>query len=372
MGAAAFRSANGYATCDKPKDQRIRDGSDRRLDNSTHSTRIARMTRRRSGTNWSWLRWLIESNLRRHPGFQKNFRLEEKIRLLGSGLFHKTYLFEASGKHLVLRFGIVERDLQTRRKAATNLRQEAKTLRALRTLDLSFAVPELICLANDESGETVGLIETAVGGMPLSFLTRRGEPEDQLKIIAQVAAAVHALAKSEFTHLDQHADSQAHVMANLKALPDSLFKEFPEAANAQDWILSQLPNDRPSTVLHGDLLPQNLLFEIRENGETAVVDWESAQIGDPAYDLAIVTRGVRKPLGISGGLQRLVQFYNEAAEDKISADAVLLHELLLHLDWLAEAVAACSRNHLGGHGPEHYATALGGIVRRARASQKPH
>jgi aminoglycoside phosphotransferase (APT) family kinase protein len=43
-------------------------------------------------------------------------------------------------------------------------------------------------------------------------------------------------------------------------------------------------------VLHGDLLPQNLLFEIRENGATAVVDWECAQIGDPAYDLAIVHR----------------------------------------------------------------------------------
>jgi hypothetical protein len=30
---------------------------------------IARMTRRRPGTNWSWLRWLIEFNLGRHPGF---------------------------------------------------------------------------------------------------------------------------------------------------------------------------------------------------------------------------------------------------------------------------------------------------------------
>jgi aminoglycoside phosphotransferase (APT) family kinase protein len=282
------------------------------------------MTRRRSGTNWPWLRWLIESNLRRHPAIQKNFRLEEKIRTLGSGLSHKTYLFEACGKYLVLRFGIVERDLKTRREAVTNLRQEAKTLRALRSLSLSFAVPELICLANDESGETVGLIESAVGGMPLSFLPRWREPEEQLKIIARVAAAVHALAKSEFTHLDQHANSQAHVMANLKALPDSLFKEFPEAANAQEWILSQLPHDRASTVLHGDLLPQNLLFELRENGETAVVDWECARIGDPAYDLGIVTRGVRKPLGIPGGLQRLVQFYNEAAEHKISANAVLV------------------------------------------------
>jgi aminoglycoside phosphotransferase (APT) family kinase protein len=327
------------------------------------------MTRRTSGTNWSWLRWVIEFNLRRHPGFQKNFRLDGKIQALGSGLFHKNYLFEASGKHLVLRLGIVERNLQTRHEAITSLRREAKTLDALRSFDLSFMVPELICLADDESGEIVGLIESAVDGMPLSFLTTRREPDDPLKIIAQVAAAVHTLAKSNFNHLDRHADSRGHVTASLAALPDSLFEEFPEAANARDWILSQLPHDRASRVLHGDLLPQNLLFEIEENGEIGVVDWECAQIGDPAYDLAIVTRGVRKPLGMPGGLQRLLQFYNDAAEENISASAVVVHELLLHLNWLTEAAEARSRNQLEGHGPEHYATLLEGILRRARSSK---
>lgn len=326
------------------------------------------MTRRRSGTNWSWLRWLIESNLRRHPDFQKNFRLEEKIQPLGSGLSHKNYLFEASGKCLVLRLAIVERNLQTRRAAVASSRREAKTLRALRSFDLSFVVPELVCLVNDESDETVGLIESAVDGMPLSFITSWREPDAPLKIIAQVAAAVHALAKSEFTHLDRHADSQSHVTAKLNAFPESIFEAFAEAANARDWIFSQLTDDRSSTVLHGDLLPQNLLFEILEDGEIAVVDWEYAQIGDPAYDLGIVTRGIRKPLGITGGLQRLVQFYNEVAEQKISEKSVVVHEVLLHLDWLAEAAEASSNNQLSGHGPEHYATILGGILRRARTS----
>jgi hypothetical protein len=178
---------------------------------------LDRMTRRRSGTNSSWLRWLIEFNLRQNPGFQRHFRLEEKIRPLGNGLFHNNYLFEASGRYLVLRLGIVRRSLRTRREAVTSLSREAKTLQALRSFDLPFIVPELICL-----------------------------------------------------------------------------------------------------------------------------DWECAQIGDPAYDLdlAIVTRGIRKPLGVPGGLHRLVQFYNEVAEHKISPDAVVVHETLLHLNWVAEAAAA--------------------------------
>jgi aminoglycoside phosphotransferase (APT) family kinase protein len=327
------------------------------------------MTRRRSGTNWSWLRWLIESNLREHAGFQKPFRLEEKIQSLGNGLFHENYLFKVSGKYLVLRIGIVKRGLRTQSEAVKHLRWEAKTLHALPSCNFPFVVPELVCLVNDESGETVGLIESTVDGMPLSFLLRGRDPEEPLKIIARVAAAVHALDKSEFRHLAQHADAQSHVMTNLKGLPDSLFEQFGEAANARDWILAQLPDDRASTVLHGDLLPQNLLLETRENRETAVavVDWESAQIGDPAYDLAIVTRGVRKPLGVPFGLQRLVQFYNEAAEHKASPNAVVVHELWLHLHWLTEASEARAKNQFGGHGPEHYANLLGGILRRAQA-----
>jgi aminoglycoside phosphotransferase (APT) family kinase protein len=70
------------------------------------------------------------------------------------------------------------------------------------------------------------------------------------------------------------------VLASLNALPGFLFGEFAEATIARDWILSQLPKDQPSNVLHGDLLPQNVLCESGENHETAVVDWECAQIGD--------------------------------------------------------------------------------------------
>jgi hypothetical protein len=225
------------------------------------------MTRRRSGTNWSWLRWLIESNLRQHPGFQGDFRLEEKIQSLGNGLFHKNYLFEASGKHLVLRLGIVDPGLRTRREAVMSLRREAKTLHALCSFNLPFVASELICLVNDESGETVGLIESAVDGMPLSFLAKGREPEESQKIITRI------------------------------------------------------------------------------------------------------TRGVRKPLGVPGGLHRLVQFYNEAAENKISANAVVVHEVMLHLNWLAEAAEARAKKDFGGHGPEHYASFLGGILRRAPAGQ---
>jgi hypothetical protein len=220
------------------------------------------MTGRSSGTNWSWLRWLIEFNLRQQPGFQKNFRLEERIRSLGTGLYHRNYLFEASGKCLVLRIGKVERGLRTRREMVTSLRLEAKTLQVLRSLDLPFIVPELVCLVNDESGEIVGLIESAVSGVPLSLLVKGREPEGPLKIIAGVAAELHALAKSEFSHLADHTDSQTHLMVSLNALPGQLFEEFVEAAMARDWILTQLRGHGPE---HYTGLLRGLLRRARAN-----------------------------------------------------------------------------------------------------------
>ena len=316
------------------------------------------MTRRRSGTNWSWLRSLIEDSLRQQPGFQENFRLEGKIRTLGDGLGHKSYAFEAGDKKLVLRLAKVE-------EAVAGVRSESRTLQALQALEFPFRIPELICLVTDDSGESIGLIESAVEGMALNFFSRGFNAESQLKTIAQAASAVHRLPKSKFTHLVQRSDSRTHVLEELNVLPASLFEEFGEAAMAREWILCNLrPEGRTSTVLHGDLLPQNLLFAIRDDREIAVVDWEYAQIGDAAYDLAIVTRGVRRPLGVANGLQRLVLFYNEAAEQKIPPSAVMVHELLLHLHWLAESQ---TENRPGGHGPEHYANLLGSILRRALA-----
>ncbi len=70
-----------------------------------------------------------------------------------------------------------------------------------------------------------------------------------------MANAVHRLPKSKFTHLVQRADSRTHVLEELNVLPASLFNEFGEAAIAREWILSNLPEGRTSTVLHGDLLP---------------------------------------------------------------------------------------------------------------------
>lgn len=132
---------------------------------------------------------------------------------------------------------------------------------------------------------------------------------------------MHRLPKAVFPHLASYPDSASHVGAELAALPRALFTDWPMAGAARDWILAWQTN-RPATVLHGDLLPQNLLCDIHDDDRISVIDWECARIGDPAYDLAIVTRGARQPLNEPGGFDPLLAVYNEAADAPLSISAV--------------------------------------------------
>ena len=78
--------------------------------------------------------------------------------------------------------------------------------------------------------------------------------------------------------------------------------------------------------------------DMKHNGTVVLlVDWELACIGDPAYDLAIVSRGNRNVHGVKGGINVLVEEYLAFGGRTISVTDVRVHELLLVLRWLEEA-----------------------------------
>jgi aminoglycoside phosphotransferase (APT) family kinase protein len=327
------------------------------------------MARRRVGTDWSGLCRLIESNLRGQPGFGKDVRVEDRLQANYDGLCHDNYSFSAGGQDLILRLAKRFRSLRTAQESMELLPREAETLRRLANCRLPFPVPRLVCLTADDRGKAIGLIETCLEGAPLSRFEGGVNGRSRLEIIAGVAAAVHQLPKAEFAHLPAHPDSASHVQADLEALSPSLFAEWPVAAAARDWIMTHLAN-RPATVLHGDLLPQNLLWDFHSEGGISVIDWESARIGDPAYDLSIVTRGARQPLQESGGFARLLAVYNEATGASLPASAVQIHELLMQLRWLDEAAQAEAAGTLEGHGPEQHAQKIQSMLRRFHGAER--
>jgi aminoglycoside phosphotransferase (APT) family kinase protein len=138
----------------------------------------------------------------------------------------------------------------------------------------------------------------------------------------------------------------------------------PVLAAAQAFALAHLPPETEAVLLHGDLLGQNI--PVAPDEPPGLVDWAAATRGDPAYDLAIVTRGVKQPFQIADGLARLLRAYKESGGIPIRATEVYLHELCLAAGWYRDA-----QTHPGHSlAPKEYLNQVYRILTRAQLASR--
>ena len=88
-------------------------------------------------------------------------------------------------------------------------------------------------------------------------------------------------------------------------------------------------------------------------------------MGDPAYDLAIVTRGVRRPFKMADGLQRLLDVYAEVGAEPVSRSQVHFHELCLSVGWYGDSL-----EREGGEPPEQALARVARVLRWAEESAR--
>lgn len=183
-------------------------------------------------------------------------------------------------------------------------------------------------------------------GSPLDLRAGRQPAIRPWEVVATIAASLHNLeARSLALPFESGpATRREHALRMLRTL-DSL--PLAEARDAAAWAAEHLPPEEPSALLHGDLLGQNILLDPSEQRPYAVIDWGCTAIGDPAYDLAIVTRGVRRPFQIDGGLDRLLETYDavRGSRPRVTREHVRLYELCLAAQWCKDATAPASQGH---------------------------
>lgn len=197
---------------------------------------------------------------------------------------------------------------------------ELRLLAALGKRTLGIRVPTVFGALRDSGG--LILVEELVEGIPLDLRSGTQSRIRPWQVIAEVAAEVHALPVEE---LPEGLFSQQDCRSHGESLLAAVRSDHPLLCAAREWLVAHLPPREPGVLLHGDLLGQNV--HLGFDGPPGVIDWEHAAIGDPAYDLAVVTRGVRRPFQLADGLERLLEAYSAAHGRPLSRSRVAYFEL---------------------------------------------
>ncbi len=197
---------------------------------------------------------------------------------------------------------------------------ELRLLAALGKRELGIRVPRVFGALRDSGG--VILVEELVEGIALDLRAGTQSTVRPWVVIAEVAAEVHAIPVEELPEgLFKQRDCRSHG----ESLLATVGREHQLLCAAREWMAAHLPPPEPGVLLHGDLLGQNVHLGFGE--PPGVIDWERAEIGDPAYELAVVTRGVRRPFQMADGLERLLEAYSAAGGRPLSRSRVEFFEL---------------------------------------------
>jgi len=271
--------------------------------------------------------WVIAKDaLRRTFGSDADIGRVTKI---GEGLSHETFAAQidfypdkqsTSGAYTV---ELPSRRAEVRHPPMSDL--QALLLRVSAQTD-AIRVPTVIASVPTIRGMAV--VRPYFDGIPMDLRAERQPGVKPHEVIAQVASVIHAVDVAGL-ELPGHRTRRAHAEAEIATAFG-----LPELEAAEKWAHEHLPADEPATLVHGDLLGQNIL--LHPTLPPAVIDWEFAGLGDPAYDLAVVTRGKPKPFDMIKGFQRLLEDYSVTGGASIAPSDVRLYELCLVARWYKE------------------------------------
>lgn len=311
------------------------------------------------GAGWARAKSVLERALERWAGSRVQVGWITKV---GDGLSREVFAAEVevsragstrSGPYAaLLPTRAADADLDRRAVAELGL------LTRLAEIELPFRVPGGVGVVPE--AERLALVREFIRGVPIELRAGRQGSVRPWQIVGEIAAAIHAIDASQLSRvLDGPATRREHAEARLATLDKVGGSEIDEAAA---WAREQLPPPEPSILVHGDLLGQNILLSPGE--PTGVIDWEYAALGDPAYDLASVTRGVRRPFQIDHGLERLIEAYAAAGGANVSIAQVRVHELCLAANWYREALARRAEP------PDEALARFRAVLRQALASSR--
>jgi len=268
-----------------------------------------------------------------------------RVTKIGEGMSHESFAAQiefypdergTSGAYTV---ELPSRRAEVNRLPVSDLRA---LLQRVSTQTDAIRVPTVIASVPTVRGMAV--VRPYFQGIPMDLRAGRQPSVKPHEIVAQVASVIHAVDVAGL-ELPGHRTRRAHAEAEIATAFG-----LPELEAAEQWAHEHLPADEPATLVHGDLLGQNIL--LHPTLPPIVIDWEFAGLGDPAYDLAVVTRGKPKPFDMIKGFQQLLEAYSAAGGASIAPSDVRLYELCFVARWYKETAlekGRLSASHMLGN-----------------------
>lgn len=140
---------------------------------------------------------------------------------------------------------------------------------------------------------------------------------------AVATATVDALADVHTVPVDRFADcldrrtARDQIVSALQRLDRATSvtdREVPTLRSVADWLLANVPDDSPRTLVHGDFRPGNLLYDgTPAPTVTGILDWETAMVGDPLTDLGYLLLRWRDPGDPTPSIDVLESRYPDSA-----------------------------------------------------------
>jgi aminoglycoside phosphotransferase (APT) family kinase protein len=210
-----------------------------------------------------------------------------------TGVANTLYLVDWDEMQLVLRRPPVNRITASQ----GNVDREARLLAALANTDVRH--PRLVIATNDESviGSPFVLLQRVDGINPVDPLPpdltsdasfRAGLGPEIIDALAELATTDwRAIGLEGFGKPDGFLARQ--VDRWLWQLDSYRVRPLPDADIVVDWLRANLPEPGPTGILHGDYSLFNVMFARQTPARlAAIIDWDTATIGEPLMDLGHV------------------------------------------------------------------------------------
>lgn len=178
------------------------------------------------------------------------------------------------------------------------------------------------------SGETVG-------GRVLRLPELAGARQRMARDCGEILARLHAI--TGHLALDLRSQGARDELAALEARYRESGQDRPVFEFALRWLGAHLPEERERVFLHGDFRNGNLM--VGPEGIRAVLDWELAHVGPPAYDLAWLCvpswRFQRPdlPVGGFGTREDLIAGYEAAGGAPVDRAELHAWEVFQTMNW---------------------------------------